>query len=228
LANPDPTDITAPRWQRRPEARPEEIIDAAQHVFGENGFARTNMEDVARLAGVSKGTVYLYFDSKESLFRAMVRAKVVAALTEAEEIVRGHEGPSGELLASLIRRMYHRMRNDQMARISRLVHAELSNFPELAKFYFEEVILRARRLIEEVIRRGVESGEFRAVAHGFAARGLCSLLVQTVQVQCFFHRFDPGALTEEQTLEGLIDLYLNGVLARPARPGQPPAAPAAI
>jgi AcrR family transcriptional regulator len=223
LASPDPTDTAIPRWQRRPEARPEEIIDAAQQVFCEHGFARSKLEDVARLAGVSKGTVYLYFDSKESLFREMVRAKVVAALTEAEEIVRSHEGPCRELLAGLVRRMYHRMRNDQMARISRLVHAELSNFPELAKFYFEEVILRARRLVEDVIRRGVESGEFRPVAHGFAARGLCSLLVQTAQVQCFFHRFDPGALSEEQTLEGLIDLYLNGVLARPTDPGQLPA-----
>ena len=228
MATPDPTDTIAPRWQRRPEARPEEIIDAAQQVFGESGFARTKLEDVARIAGVSKGTVYLYFDSKESLFRAMVRAKVVAALTEAEEIVRSHDGPSGELLANLIRRMYRRMRNDEMARISRLVHAELSNFPELAKFYFEEVILRARRLIEDVIRRGVEAGEFRAVSHGFAARGLCSLLVQTAQVQCFFHSYDPGALTEEQALEGLIDLYLNGVLARPADRSQLPAGPAAI
>jgi AcrR family transcriptional regulator len=227
VAHPDPTDTISPRWQRRPEARPEEIIDAAQQVFGEQGFARTKLEDVARLAGVSKGTVYLYFDSKESLFRAMVRAKVVAGLTEAEEMVRGHDGPPGELLAGLIRWMYHRMRSDQMARISRLVHAELSNFPELAKFYFEEVILRARRLIEDVTRRGVESGEFRAVPHGFAARGLCSLLVQTAQVQCFFHFIDPGALTEEEALEGLIDLYLNGVLARPADGSQPPAAPAA-
>jgi AcrR family transcriptional regulator len=227
MAVPDPTDTITPRWQRRPEARPEEIIDAAQVVFGENGFARTKLEDVARIAGVSKGTVYLYFDSKESLFRAMVRAKVVAGLTEAEEMVRRHDGPSGELLASLIRRMYGRMRSDQMARISRLVHAELSNFPELARFYFEEVILRARRLIEDVIRRGVEAGEFRAVQHGFAARGLCSLLVQTAQVQCFFRTIDPGALTEEQTLEGLIDLYLNGVLARPADLSQVPAAPPA-
>jgi AcrR family transcriptional regulator len=228
MATADPTDTVTPRWQRRPEARPEEIIDAAQQVFGASGFARTKLEDVARIAGVSKGTVYLYFDSKESLFRAMVRAKVVAALTELEEIVRGHDGPSGELLTTLIRLMYRRMRNDEMARISRLVHAELSNFPELAKFYFEEVILRARRLIQEVIRRGVEAGEFRAVPHGFEARGLCSLLVQTAQTQCFFHCYDPGALTEEQALEGLIDLFLNGVLARPTEPIQLPAGPAAV
>src|SRR5690242_714709 len=79
---------TSPRWQRRPEARPDEILDAAFTVFGESGFARAKIEDVARLAGVSKGTVYCYFDSKEALFREMVRAKVVASLAEAEVFVR--------------------------------------------------------------------------------------------------------------------------------------------
>jgi len=76
----NPTLIAVRRWQRRPEARPEEILDAALVVFGESGFARAKIDDVARLAGVSKGTVYLYYDSKEALFREMVRAKIVASL----------------------------------------------------------------------------------------------------------------------------------------------------
>ena len=99
-----------PRWQRRPEARPDEILDAALTVFGESGFARAKIDDVARLAGVSKGTVYLYFDSKESLFREMVRAKVVASLAEGEALVRTYEGSARALLVELIRRMYGRMR----------------------------------------------------------------------------------------------------------------------
>ena len=81
-----------PRWQRRPDARPEEILEAAKHVFGESGYAGTKLEDVARRAGVSKGTLYLYFDGKEALFREMVRAKVVAALAHAEETVRTFDG----------------------------------------------------------------------------------------------------------------------------------------
>src|SRR5690242_1165593 len=100
------TNPASPRWQRRPEARPEEILDAALAVFSESGFARAKLDDVARLAGVSKGTVYLYFDSKEALFREMVRAKVVAYLAEAESFVRAHEGSARALLVELIRRMY--------------------------------------------------------------------------------------------------------------------------
>jgi AcrR family transcriptional regulator len=216
LAHRTPADLTSPRWQRRPDARPEEILDAAQTVFGECGFARTKLDDVARLAGVSKGTVYLYFDSKESLFREMVRTKMVAVLAEFEELVRTHQGTSRELLIELITRLYYGLRKERMARISRLVQAELESFPELAQFYFDEVILRARRIVADVLERGIASGEFRASARAFAARGLPSLLVHTVQVQCFFHGLDPAALTDEQALQGLIDLYLHGVLEPPA------------
>ena len=214
MAQSDPSPST-PRWQRRPEARHEEILDAALAVFGEAGFARAKLDDVARKAGVSKGTLYLYFDSTESLFREMVRARVVATLAEAEEFVRGYQGSSRALLVELVRRLYTRIRCEQMTRIARLVQGELGHFPELARFYFDEVILRARRLVEEVLERGAAAGEFRASMHGFAARGLTTLLVHTAQVQCFYHPFDPHALTDEQAIEGLIDLYLHGVLARP-------------
>jgi AcrR family transcriptional regulator len=214
---PDPTSLpgSPPRWQRRPEARPDEIIEAALAVFGERGFARAKLDDVAQQAGVSKGTLYLYFDSKDALFREMVRARVVASLAEAEAFVRGYQGSSRELLVELVRRMYLRVRCKQMTGIARLVQGELGHFPELARFYFDEVILRARRLVEEVLERGVATGEFRPSVNGFAARGLSSLLVHTAQVQCFYRSIDPEALTEEQAIEGLIDLYLHGVLARP-------------
>jgi AcrR family transcriptional regulator len=218
MSEPNFASPTSPRWQRRPEARAEEILDAALTVFGESGFARAKIENVARLAGVSKGTVYCYFDSKESLFREMVRAKVVASLAEAEDFVRTFDGPARALLSELIRRMYGRVRREQMMQLARMVQGELPHFPELARFYFDEVILRARRLIEQVLQRGVATGEFRPSATGFAARGLSSMLVHTAHLQCFFHRFDPQALSEEQAVEGLIDLYLHGVLAHPADP----------
>jgi AcrR family transcriptional regulator len=217
VSDPSPLPATTlPRWQRRPEARPDEIIDAALAVFGESGFARAKLDDVARLAGVSKGTLYLYFDSKESLFREMVRARVVASLAEAEDFAHGYEGSARDLLIQLVRWMYTRIRGEPMIRISRLVQSELGYFPELARFYFDEVILRARRLVEQVLERGTAAGEFRPSTNGFAARGLSSLLVHTAQLQCFYHSFDPSALSEEQAIEGLIDLYLHGVLARPA------------
>lgn len=216
MSDPNALPSTPPRWQRRPEARTEEILDAALQVFGQSGFARAKIDDVARLAGVSKGTVYLYFDSKEALFREMVRAKVVACLTEGEALLRTHQGSARTLLVELIQGTYRRMRREEMMRIARVVQGELPHFPELARFYFDEVILRARRLVQQVLERGTASGEFRPSLNGFAARGLSSLLVHTAQVQCFFHPYDPQALTDEQAVEGLIDMYLHGVLTRPA------------
>jgi AcrR family transcriptional regulator len=211
---PAPEAAPTPRWQRRPEARPDEILEAAFRVFGEHGFARAKLEDVAQAAGVSKGTLYLYFDSKETLFREMVRAKVVPLVEQGEAKLQAHEGPYRELLVSLVTTMYDTMLHRGLGRISRLVISELGAFPELARFYYEEVVLRAQRLLEQLLERGVAAGEFRPVPHHYAARGIPALVLHALQTQCTFQQFDPRAPTESQVLEGIVDLYLHGVLAR--------------
>ena len=202
-----------PRWQRRPEARPEEILAAALEVFGEQGFARARLEDVARRAGVSKGTLYLYFQSKEELFRAMVRARVVTAVEAAEHLVGTHTGSARDALETLARAMWASLRREDMARITRLVQFELVRFPELARFYFDEVIARSRRLLETVLRRGVESGEFRPLDVRFAGRLLPGLLSHFGQTQCFFRKYDPEPYNDEQIVTGIIEMYLRGILA---------------
>ena len=122
----------SPRWQRRPDERPDEILDAALEVFGAQGFAGARLEDIARQAGVSKGTLYLYFDSKEALFRAMVRARVVSVLEEGERELLHAKGDTRTKLALLMRRIWAVVGDPSMARIIKLVHGELNNFPELA------------------------------------------------------------------------------------------------
>lgn len=219
--SPAPRRRGRPRWKRRPDARPAEILAAAAEVFGASGFARTRLEDVAHRARVSKGTLYRYFDSKDALFRAMVRASVVTRLAAVEEQVRTSEEPSRELLARLIRGMWDSMRDPTLAGIIRLVHSELHEFPELARFYFDEVIVRARRILQSVLDRGARRGEFRPDLHGFAARGIPLLMVISAQTQCFFAPLDPERLPDAQVLDGILDLSLNGVVARP------PAGPAA-
>jgi AcrR family transcriptional regulator len=214
-----PTSAPAPRWQRRPEARPDEILDAALEVFGEQGYARARLEDVAQRAGVSKGTVYLYFDSKETLFREMVRAKAVAALRQGEAFVAGFKGSNRDLLIEFLQRKYQLLLDQNLSRISRLVQSELVGFPELAHFYTQEVILPARRLVESILARGVASGEFRPDMHPFASRAVPMLLTHATQMQCFFHRFDPEALSDEDTLAGVIDFCVHGVVAQPKLSG---------
>jgi AcrR family transcriptional regulator len=212
---PPPESTLQPRWQRRPQARPEEILDAAGKVFGDFGFARAKLDDVARVAGVSKGTLYLYFDSKESLFREMVRTRIVALLAESEALVESHRGSYRDLLADLITGIFHCVRDPQVMRILRVAQAEFASFPELAEFYFDEVIVRARRLFQRVLELGSEAGEFRPIAQNFGARAIPSLLVHSAQVQCWFSPFDSESLSDERALEGLIDFCLSGILVRP-------------
>jgi len=200
-----------PRWQRRPEDRPDEIISAATSLFGEQGFARTRLEDVAKRAGVSKGTLYLYFDSKEALFREMVRKNVVSVVEAAEQRYAQHTGTAREALTDLVRNWWKVGGTQESACIHRLVGAELSNFPELGRFYFEEVVARMRGLMETIMARGVASGEFREVQHNYAIRGLPSLVIHAINHQRFFAPHDPNALADDQIIEGILDLFFNGV-----------------
>lgn len=204
-----------PRWQRRPEDRPEEILAAALAVFSEQGYARARLEDVASRAGVSKGTLYLYFDSKEALFRAMVREHVVGRLECIEARVAATSASATDTLRDMMATMWRALHDSHLVDLTRLVHGELGHFPELAHFYFEEVIFRARRIFDAVIQRGVEQGEFRPVRNGFATRGIHMLMIQAAQVQSFFAAYDPDALTDEQVLEGATDLLLNGLVSCP-------------
>ncbi len=195
----------APRWRRRPEERPEEILTAALEVFGEVGFDDAKLESVARRAGVSKGTLYLYFDSKETLFRGVLRGKCGVALANAEARLDAFRGTAGEALDFFIRTMWDELRRPEMASIVRLVHAELWRFPDLARFHFSEVILPARRLLTRILERGIAAGEFSPTARRFAVGAIPSLLIQGAMSQRGFGQYDPEAITDEQLVDGVID-----------------------
>jgi len=152
-----------PTHRRRKQARPAELTAAALDLFVEKGYAATRLEDVAARAGVSKGTLYLYFDSKEALFKAVVREGLLPALAEGEALVAGYAGSSAQLLREVGTGMWQLIGAQRIGGIPKLIFAEAHNFPEIARFYHEEVILRGTALIRGVIERGVASGEFRPV-----------------------------------------------------------------
>src|SRR5439155_25756688 len=158
-----------PRWRRLPEERPQQIIDAALAIFGERGLASARLEDIAKRAGLSKGTIYLYFPNKEELFREMVRQLIVAQLEGAEREIGAASASPTDTLVAFMRMYWGFIRSKQFAPLFRLIHAELRNFPDLASFYADEVISRGHRLIASIIERGTASGEFRDVDSGVAA-----------------------------------------------------------
>jgi len=147
--------------KRRKEARPSELTAAALALFVEKGFSATRLEDVATRAGVSKGTLYLYFDSKEALFKAVIQEGILPVVAENEAIAAMHTGSSFDLLEKLLDNWWGKIRLTDFAGIPKLMVAEARNFPEVAQFYYENVICRGRALVGTALARGMASGEFR-------------------------------------------------------------------
>jgi AcrR family transcriptional regulator len=200
-----------PRWRRRRDARPAEIAEAALELFVEHGFAATRMEEIARRAGVTKGTVYLYFPSKEDLFRAVVKENVLPNLELGEKLVAEHTGSSAELLGLLVRRSWEMMQTTRTACMPKLMLAEGKNFPELAKFYVDEVVGRVRRLFASVIERGIASGEFREVDTMKAAKLLLAPLHNLTTWRQSLMAFDPAQWDFDKYLDLHIDIFLRGI-----------------
>jgi AcrR family transcriptional regulator len=199
-----------PKWRRLPEDRPEQIIKAAFQVFGECGLANARLQDIAERAGVSKGTIYLYFPNKEELFREMIRRTVVSAIERGEQVVT-HGSPTTQLLASM-RGYWTFMRSPAFSTIYRLVIGELHQFPDLAKFYAEEVVARGQRLLGGIIRRGIDAGEFRETDPIIAARMLVALVIMNAiwrdehtGVPLLAHKSDEDAFNE------LAQFYLHSI-----------------
>lgn len=151
-----------PRRRRRKDARPAEIVEAARKCFVLNGFAATRIEDVARQAGVSKGTVYLYFETKEALFDAVMRADVLPVIDSLIAAIRGDETtPAPRQLETIARTMYREIVCTERRRLLHLVIAEGPRFPWLTEFYYREILSKGREAVRAVIERGVARGELQ-------------------------------------------------------------------
>jgi len=200
----------APKWRRCPADRPEQIIKAALEVFGECGLANARLQDIAARAGVSKGTIYLYFPNKEELFREMIRQTAVAAIERAEQAnVPGT--PTNQLLA-FMRGYWAFVRSPVFITIYRLVLGELHQFPDLAKFYAHEVVARGQKLMAGIISRGIDAGEFREIDPMVAARMLVAVIVMNgiwrdehTGVPLLAHKSDEEVFTE------LAQFYLHSI-----------------
>lgn len=148
------------RWRRRKEARPEEILEAALSLFTEKGFAATRMNDVAKLAGISKGTLYLYFESKEAIFHAVIQEMITPKIAQVERLVEQYQGSNAELLKLLIFSWWKEVASTRLSAIPKLMVSECGNFPQLAEFFVNTVVKRARAVFVRVIRQGIEQNEF--------------------------------------------------------------------
>ncbi|MGO4325636.1 TetR/AcrR family transcriptional regulator [Cupriavidus sp. 2TAF22] len=205
------------RWARRKAARPQELVAAALELFVERGYAATRLEDVAAAAGVSKGTVYLYFANKEELFKTVVRENLGPALARGVDLVETFEGTTAELLRELLRGWWGLIGATSVAGLTRLVLAEANHFPDIARFYHEEVTVPGDELFARVLARGAARGELRAVPANPNSALICAPLVFLVLWQRGFGASSSIVIDPEAFIDNLLQMLLFGLTTGAAR-----------
>lgn len=203
--------------RRRKEARPAELTSAALDLFVEKGYAATRLEDVAARAGVSKGTLYLYFDGKEDLFKAVVREGLLPALAMGESLAAGFAGSSDELLREVVMGMWRQIGSQRIGGIPKLVFAEARNFPEIAQFYHQEVILRGTALIRGVIERGIARGEFRPTNVAAAIHIVISPVLMRMIWRHSIDMCEKAGVDAEEYFSEYFEIMLRGLRAKTNR-----------
>lgn len=220
---PSTTTHTAKR-ARRKEARPGELLAAAQDIFVEKGFSATRVEDVAQRAGVSKGTLFLYFSSKEELFKAVVRQGHASHFHGLSEEVDAYTGSTASLLEHGMLTWWQSVGSTKAAGISRLMLLEAHSFPEMDTFYQDEVVRPYLQLVRKILQRGVDSGEFAPVDLDLATYSVTAPLIFLAVGKradgshpCTLPNFTP-----EQYIASQVQVILNGLRARPVSAAAPP------
>ena len=207
------------KHERRKDARPGELLDAALTLFVEKGFAATRAEEVAKLAGVSKGTLFLYFSSKEELFKAVVRENISGRFPEWSAEFESFEGSTADMLRTCMRTWWERLGSTKASGLSKLMMSEARNFPELAAFYQQEVIEPGNELIQRVLQRGVDRGEFRPMDMKY---GVYLVLAPMLFLSMWKHSLGiccaGNELNPENYIALQVETLLTGLCIAPVKP----------
>ena len=205
------------RWTRRKQERPAEILDAALKVFAQKGFAAARMDDIAKEAGVTKGTIYLYFENKEAVFKSLVRESVGATIATVTAAAQAQEGSARLLLRMVLTRVAQLLVESDRVVLPKIVIGESSNFPWLAEFYRFEIIEKGLQLLMSLIERGIAQGEFRPLpTHHVARLCVAPVLLSAIWRVTFAH-LD----AEPYDYQGLIDTHLDVLFRGLAPEGAP-------
>lgn len=205
-------------WSRRKQARPGEILAAALTVFAEKGYAAARMEDIAAKAGVTKGTIYLYFPSKEEVFKSLARQHVGDTLTDATEQAKQYEGSLRDFLAMMLGIIGAKIAQGHMAVLPKIIISESGNFPELARFWRTEVIDKALGMLSGVIAKAVERGEIREVPPDYVARLCVAPVVMSVIWRTVIAPTDVVPFDYQKFLALHLDVLLRGLAPEGSKP----------
>jgi AcrR family transcriptional regulator len=198
-------------WSRRKEARPGEILEAALLVFAEKGFAAARMEDIAARAGVTKGTIYLYFPSKEAVFKSLLSETIATNLDSLVDAAKNAPGPAPEILRFVMTALGQFICTSERIVLPKIILSEAGNFPEPVRFYRTEIIDKGLAALTALIARGVANGEFRAVKPEFIARQVIGPLLLTGLWRIVFEPFDKQPFDHQGLIQSHIETLLRGL-----------------
>lgn len=208
----------APKRERRKEARPGELLDAALELFVDKGFAATRSEEVAARAGVSKGTLFLYFPSKEELFKAVIRENIAGRFQQWNAEFEAFEGSTEDMLRYCLQVWWERVGATKTSGITKLMVSEAHNFPDVAAFYQAEVVEPGQALIRRILQRGVARGEFAVADLDYAVYSVVAPMVFLVMAQHSLGTCVPAGrpLDPQRYIAAQAETLLRGLCARPA------------
>lgn len=202
-----------PRFRRRKEDRPDEITRAALAAFAEKGFAATRVTDVAKRAGVSKGLLYLYFKTKEELFKAVIKSFVAPRIDALQTAIDETDLSAEEYLRGPFLEFAKQLPKSPARVLVRLMIAEGSKHPDLTAWYWENVVAHGLAALRKLIARGVEHGEFRPSALDQYPHLLVSPVLLAMAWSLVF---DPEhQLDTDRFIEAHIDLVLQAIRISP-------------
>ncbi len=202
---------TDKKFRRRAEARPDEMLDAALAVFSEKGFAAAKVDEVARRAGVSKGTVYLYFPSKEALMEGIVRRAVAPIAERAVPDMAAFEGDVRLPIAMLIETLRKLLSDPQNMAVPRLILREIMNFPGLVELYRREVLGKVIPVLTALVARGVASGQLRKVDPEMTVRSIIGPILAHVALNEIFGIRPEEGLALDRLVENHLDILFHGI-----------------
>jgi AcrR family transcriptional regulator len=209
-----PTSTSACRWKRRKEERPEEILEAALDLFLSRGYSATRLDDVAASAGVTKGTLYIYFENKEQLFLSVIERHTKWQIEGAQALVAQHRGSVESLVRTLLKAWWDSVLSKNTGGLLKIIIGESANFPTIVSAYQDNVLEPPKAILADVIRRGVESGEFVPVdAEAVSRVPLANLLMLAL----WRVTFNGGSNADDLTLavDTMLDVYLRGLKRQP-------------
>ena len=202
--------MAQPRYRRRKEDRPQEITEAAFAAFAEKGYAATRVEEVAKRAGVSKGLLYLYFKTKEELFKAVVRSVVMPRVDALVNEVDSSQLTAEQFIRGPVLEFMKRLPGSPISVVIRLMISEAPKHPDLVDFYWENVVSRGMGALQQLLERGVQSGEFRRTA----VNDLPQLLVAPVMMSVVWGLvFAKRSLDTDRLIETSFDMTLAYIKA---------------